>query len=205
MAAQSLPYLTPEQYLEIERKADTKSEYLRGVMYAMAGGSFVHNVILGNLVVSLANILKGRACSVHFSDLRLRVSSTGLYTYPDAMILCGPPQFADNRNDTVTNPVAIFEILSPSTEAYDRGGKFSHYRALESLQEYILISQSEPRIERFRRLPDNRWILSESIGLEAAIELESVPCRLALSEIYDKVEFSSASAAAPSTPEGSAS
>ncbi|MCC6342977.1 MAG: Uma2 family endonuclease [Bryobacterales bacterium] len=205
MAAQSLPYLTPEQYLEIERKAETKSEYLRGAMYAMAGGSFAHNVILGNLVFAVKGAVKGKPCSVHFSDLRLCVSSSGLYTYPDAMIVCGPPQFADNRNDTVTNPIIIFEILSPSSEAYDRGVKFSHYRGLESLEEYILISQSEPRIERFHRLPGNRWILSESAGLEAAMELESIPCRLTLAEIYDKVEFSSASAAAPSTPEGSAS
>ncbi len=205
MAAQSLPYLTPEQYLEIERKAETKSEYLRGTMYAMAGGTPSHSLIAANLLGEVRSSLKKTQCRVFNSDLRLRVSSTGLYTYPDAMILRGPPQFADNRNDIVTNPIAIFEVLSPSTEAYDRGGKFSHYRKLESLQEYILISQSEPRIERFRRLPDNRWILSESIGLEATIELESVPCRLALTEIYDKVEFSSASAAAPSTPEGSAS
>jgi len=205
MAAQSLPYLTPEQYLEIERKAETKSEYLRGAMYAMAGGSLTHSRIQNNLSREAGNALKQQPCGIFGPDLKLLVSSTGLYTYPDAMILRGPPQFADNRNDTVTNPIAIFEVLSPSTEAYDRGGKFSHYRKLESLQEYILISQSEPRIERFRRLPDNRWILSESTGLEATIELESVPCRLALTEIYDKVEFSSASAAAPSTPEGSAS
>lgn len=205
MAAQSIPFLTPEQYLEIERKAETKSEYLRGVMRAMAGGTLTHSRIQNSLSREAGNALKHQPCGIFGPDLKLLVSSTGLYTYPDAMILCGPPQFADDRNDTVTNPVVIFEVLSPSTEAYDRGGKFSHYRALESLEEYVLISQSEARVERFRRLSGNRWVLSESIGIEAAMELESVPCRLALSEIYDKVEFSSASAAAPSTPEGSAS
>jgi Uma2 family endonuclease len=121
------------------------------------------------------------------SDMRVRVSKTGLYTYPDIVVVCDPPQYGDGRHDTGLNPTLIIEVLSPSTEAYDRGFKFAQYRALESLQEYALVSQSEPRVEIFRRQSSGDWLLSEAAGTEAVCRFDSVSCAVALKDIYDKV------------------
>ena len=189
MSAQPQPRLTPEQYLEIERAAEIKSEYYNGRMYAMSGASYKHVLITGNLAYRLRNCLEKRPCTVLTSDLRLRVAPGGLYTYPDLVVVCGEPKFADNQADTLLNPLLIVEVLSPSTEAYDRGFKFAQYRTLESLQEYALVSQQEPRVEVFRRQSGGEWLLSESVGLDAACRFDSVDCALALGEVYDKVTF----------------
>jgi Uma2 family endonuclease len=200
MSAHAQPRITPEQYLETERTADFRSEYYAGRVYAMAGGSFVHVHIIGNLTVALFQALKGRPCIVTPVDLRLRISPAGLYTYPDVMVVCGEPKFADDRRDTLLNPAFIVEVLSPSTEGYDRGFKAAQYRTIESLQEHALVSQTEPRVEVFRRQPGGRWLLSEFVGLDSVCNLEGLGCRIALSEIYDKVTFNAEEAGPAGRP-----
>ena len=190
MSAQSQARLTPEQYLELERAArDARSEYYNGRMYAMSGGTHPHAIVIGNLARELGIALKKGPCVVTTSDMRVRVSKTGLYTYPDIVVVCDPPQYGDGRHDTVLNPTLIVEVLSPSTEGYDRGFKFAQYRALESLREYGLVSQSEPRVEIFRRQPSGDWLLSESAGMDAVCRFDSVNCTIAVKDIYDKVTF----------------
>jgi len=146
-------------------------------------------VITVNLAAELRQALKKRRCFVYSTDLRLRVTPSGLYTYPDVMVICDEPFFCDDQKDTVTNPVLIVEVLSNSTEAHDRGFKLAQYRKLDSLREYVLVSQHEPRIERYLRQPDDPWLYNESAGLDGSLRMESVGCRIALAEIYDKVEF----------------
>ena len=184
---QAIPYLTPQEYLEIERRAEYKSEYFDGEMFAMAGASRAHNQITTNVVGELHPQLKKRPCYVYANDLRVKVSATELYTYPDIVALCGPPRFEDHQKDTLLNPTVIIEVLSDSTEAYDRGKKFQHYRTLESLQEYVLISQQECCVEHYVRQPGNQWTLTEIHDLAEVIQLSSIQCQLALADIYDKV------------------
>jgi Uma2 family endonuclease len=200
VSAQPQPRLTPEQYLQAERAAEFRSEYYDGHIYAMSGGSYQHAQIIGGLVRELGSALKKRPCSVIPSDLRLRVSPEGLYAYPDVVVICGDPRFADDRKDTLLNPTLIVEVLSPSTEAYDRGFKSAQYRTLASLEEYVLVSQAEPRVEVFRRQPGGHWLLSEAIGLEAVCGFESLDCGVPLADIYDKVTFSPDSAIASTRP-----
>ena len=190
MSAQAQPRLTQEQYLEAERAAEFRHEYYDGHIYAMSVGSYRHGQIIGNLTTRLSNRLERRPCSVVPNDLRLRVSPGGLFTYPDVIVICGEPRFADDRHDTLLNPALIVEVLSPSTEAYDRGFKSAQYRTVESLQEYALVSQTEPRVEVFRRQPGGHWLLSEAIGLEAVCHFESLDCAVPLAEVYAKVTFS---------------
>src|ERR1700687_5113392 len=162
MSAHPQPRLTPEQYLERERAAqDVRSEYYNGRVYAMSGASYRHVMLISSLSHHLRNALGTSPCSVGTNDLRVRVSTDGLYTYPDVVVVCGEPRFVDGLADTLLNPILIIEVLSPSTEAYDRGFKFAQYRTLESLQEYALVSQSEARVEIFRRQPSGDWLLSE--------------------------------------------
>jgi Uma2 family endonuclease len=189
MQAQAKPYLTPEEYLAMERQATTKSEYLRGEVFAMAGASFQHTMIATNTIASLAPQLKRRSCTAHSSDLRVKVRPTGLYVYPDIVIVCGRPQFEDRQQDTLLNPTVIIEILSLSTERYDRGAKFAHYRTLESLSDYLLIAQSSPIVEHYARQPDDAWLLKSYVGLEAVATIPSIDCELPLADIYDKVEW----------------
>ncbi len=181
--------LTPEQYLEIERKAEFKSEFYRGEMFAMSGASRQHNRISSNLNGELHNRLRDSPCETYGSDMRVRVSKTGLYTYPDLSITCDNPQFADDQVDTLLTPKVLFEILSDSTEKYDRSTKMSHYMQIDSLQEYVLVSQSEPRVEVYQRSSDGTWIYRQARDLAASITLESVGITLPLSEIYLRVEF----------------
>jgi len=190
MSAQPQPRLTPEQYLDAERAAEFKHEYYNGQMYARPGGSFQHGLIVGNLIAELHTMLKERPCAVGSSALRLRVSPDGLYTYSDVLVICGDPKFADDQHDTLLNPALIVEVFSPSTEAYDRGFKSAQYRKVESLAEYALVSQAEPRVEVFRRQPGGHWLLSEAVGLEAICDFESLDCAVPLAEIYSKVTFS---------------
>jgi Uma2 family endonuclease len=189
MSAQPLPRLSPEEYLAVERAAEFRSEYYNGRMYAMAGGSYQHARIIGNVTGELYAGIKGR-CSVTPNDLRLRVAPNGLYTYPDIIVVCGELQFADNQKDTLLNPTLIIEVLSPSTEGYDRGFKSAQYRTIGSLREYALVSQTEPRVEVFERQPGGHWLLTEFVGLEAGCRFASIECGIALADVYAGVTFS---------------
>ena len=189
MSAHPHPRLTEEEYLRIERAAEFKSEFYDGRMYAMSGGSSAHALIIPNLAAELRQALKKKSCAVYVTELRLRITARSSYTYPDIAVVCGAPAFADDQKDTLLNPNVLVEVLSPSTEAHDRGLKFSQYRQIESLQEYGLVSQSEPRVEIFRRQASGEWLLSESIGIEASVRFESIGCQVALSEIYHQVSF----------------
>lgn len=189
MASHPKNYFTPEEYLEMERKADCKNEYFNGEIFAMGGASPRHVLIVTNVVSELRTQLKNRPCTVYSTDLRVRVSATGLYTYPDVIVVCGEPRFADDHRDTLLNPTLIVEVLSNSTKDYDRGDKFEQYRALESFKEYILIAQDKHHVEHFVRQSDNTWLLSETNQLEDAIELTSIGCNLKLMEAYDKIHL----------------
>jgi Uma2 family endonuclease len=190
MSSQRKTHLSPEEYLLLERKAQIRSEYLDGDMVAMSGGGREHNLIVTNIVGEIRAQLKGRPCEVYPSNMRVKVSSTGLYTYPDVVVVCGEPQFEDANVDTLMNPTAVMEVLSQSTESYDRGAKFGHYRKIPSLIEYLLVSQNEFKIEQYVRQPDGPWLRSQAAGATRQIELPSINCVLALSEIYERV-FSS--------------
>lgn len=148
-----------------------------------------HSLIVGSTSANLYAQLRRLQCNVYHINMRLKVSTTGLYTYPDISVVCGTEKFEDDRQDTLLNPTVILEILSPSTESYDRGKKFQHYRTLQSLQEYILISQDSPRIEHYVRQENDQWLLSEANQLDAVIEMPSIQCRLLLADVYEKVEF----------------
>ncbi len=180
---------TPAEYLELERKADYRSEYFNGEIFAMAGGTPRHSLLQTNLTGELRQPLKKKPCTVYNNDLRILIDQTGLYAYPDASIVCGELEFADGHKDMIVNPTVLFEVLSDSSEAYDRGAKFAHYRKLESLREYVLVSQKEALVERFQRNADNTWTLTESRGLEATLTVASISVTVPLSEIYDKVDF----------------
>ena len=187
--------LTPEQYLEIERRAEFKSEFFQGEMFAMAGASRSHIRIAVNLTAGLGQRLLNGPCEVFNNDMRVRVSKTGLYTYPDLSIACHKPQFMDDKFDTLLTPKVLFEILSESTERYDRITKSSHYREIESLDAYVLVSQKEPRVEVYQRLPDGHWSLSDIQGLTGSLALDSLGITIPLSEVYLRVEFPSSSSA----------
>ena len=159
-SATFLPRFTPEQYLALERKADFKSEFCNGFITAMAGASREHNVIAGNLHGEVRSQLKGRPCEAYIADMRVRVGPAGLFTYPDVVAVCGEARFLDDKGDTLLNPTMIAEVLSASTESYDRGDKFMHFRRLESLREYVLISHDKVLVERFTRQGDE-WLLTE--------------------------------------------
>lgn len=189
MASLAKAFYTPEQYLALEREASYKSEYFSGEIFAMAGASFEHNQITANLMIELGISLRKSPCRPLSQDQRVMVRRTGLYTYPDVLIVCGQPQFTDDHLDTLTNPAAIFEVLSPSTEAYDRGEKFAHYRQIESLTYYGLLSQDQTRVELFQR-QDDHWTLRVAEGVEGVIELPSLNVTLRLSELYDGVAVS---------------
>ena len=190
MATQPKTYLTPEQYLEIERKAEFKSEYYQGEMFAMSGAREPHILIVGNAMGELRQQFRRRPCKAYSNDMRVQVTATGLYTYPDVVVVCGEPQFLDNTFDTLLNPTVIVEVLSESTEAYDRGQKFEQYRSLESLKEYMMISSQRISVERYTRQPDGSWNYIAKASLEDSIDLKSVDCHLLLADLYEKVDFS---------------
>jgi Uma2 family endonuclease len=189
MATNSKPYLTPEQYLEIERKAEFKSEYYQGEMFLMGGAREGHNLIVLNLAAELRQQLRKSPCRAYVNDMRVRVNATGMYTYPDAVVVCGEPQFLDETRDTLLNPGLIVEVLSPSTEFYDRVRKFEHYRSVESVSEYLLVSSMRVSAELYTRQPDNRWLLTTATQIEDSLELQSVGARLALADLYEKVDL----------------
>ncbi|SPE42792.1 conserved hypothetical protein [Candidatus Sulfopaludibacter sp. SbA3] len=198
MSTQPKTFLTEEEYLEIERKAEFKSEYFGGEMFAMAGAFGMagakepHNLLVGNLFATLHQQLRSRHCRVYPSDMRVQIAASGLYTYPDVVSVCGDRRFLDEQRDTLLNPNLVAEVLSPSTEAYDRGRKSEHYRTIESLSEYLLISSDRVHLDLFTRQSDGRWLLTSAGDLHDTVELQSIGCRVLLSDLYEKVEFSPA-------------
>ncbi|HXU33621.1 MAG TPA: Uma2 family endonuclease [Thermoanaerobaculia bacterium] len=190
MESEAKSRFTPEEYLVLDRAAEERSEYLDGEMFAMPGGSRSHALILTNLIRELGSQLRSRPCEVYGSDMRLWVEASGLYTYPDLSVVSGEPIFGpDGRRDILRNPILLIEVLSPSSEAYDRGKKFEHYRAIPSFREYLLVSQESPLVDRFLRQESGIWLFSTARGLDAEVELSSIGARLALSEVYAKISF----------------
>ena len=187
MSTLANPFVPPEEYLEHERKADSKSEYHDGQVYPMSGASRWHNRINAQLYSLIDAHLAGGSCEWYLSEMRLLVEATGLYTYPDLSVVCGESRFADDHIDTLLNPILLVETLSPSTENYDRGGKAAAYRKIPSLQELLLIEQKSFEVELQRRSPDGSWLLIGAAGLEASIELQSIGYTLRLSELYRRV------------------
>jgi Uma2 family endonuclease len=191
MAASPTTFVTPEEYLERELGSEEKHEYFNGEVFAIARPSARHTWIVANVTGSFWQQLKGKPCRVSSSELRLRVTPTGLYTYPDVMVICGNVEVAAEQKDTVLNPVVIVEVLSPSTKDYDRGQKFQHYRTLPSLIDYLMVAQDEPRVEHWTRQSENRGLLSDFAGLGQVIPLASIDCILPLAQVYDKIEWTS--------------
>lgn len=189
MASDRKTLLTEEQYLEIERQAERKSEFHDGEMFAMAGASWVHNRVVWNLIAHLNSRLGSGLCQGCPSDMRVRVPATGLYTYPDVVVVCGKPQFLDERRDTLLNPTLIVEVLSPSTEDYNRGRKFEHYRSLPSLCQYLLVASERIETELYTRQTDGQWLLNFASKAQDLVDLGSVGARLLVSEIYSDVEL----------------
>lgn len=180
---------TAAEYLELERAAEYRSEFYRGEIIAMAGASIAHNRVKENLVVEVGSRLKKSSCQSFSSDMKVYVDRTGNYFYPDILVVCGKPQLHDDRSDVVENPTLIIEVLSPSTENFDRGMKFLNYQRVPSLKEYLLVSQDQPLVIRYVRQDDEGWIFHRFEGLEAILEFKSIPISIPLADIYDRVEF----------------
>ncbi len=192
--------LTPQEYLAQERLAEFRSEYLRGEVFAMAGASYEHTLIKDNLAGETRSQLKSGPCRVLTSDMRVKVDATGLYTYPDIAIVCDEPQFEDAAVDTLLNPQAIVEVLSDSTEKYDRGAKFGHYRQVPTLQEYILVAQDRPLVERYVRQADGSWLLTVFDQPSQVFAFASVAVQIPLTEIYRGVKLAGSPASTPASP-----
>jgi Uma2 family endonuclease len=189
--------LTPAEYLEIERRAEYKSEYYRGEMFAMAGAREAHNLINGNAYREFSNQLRSGSCRVYANDMRVHIPARGLYTYPDHVVVCDKPQFIDGEFDTLLNPLIIGEVVSPSTEVYDRTEKFEHYQTIPSLKEYLLLSSERMHADLFTRGNNGKWVLSTAGQPEESILFASIPCRLVLKDLYEKVEFGDRSGTRP--------
>ncbi len=182
-------FFTAKEYLEMERSTPEKNEYFNGDIFAMAGASRRHNLIGTNVSRMLSTQLRKRPCEVYANDMRVKVRKTGLYTYPDIVVVCGKPQLEDEKTDTLLNPTVLIEVLSPATEAYDRGDKFEHYRTIASLSDYVLVTQSKILVEHYVRQANNTWLLSALNEQQQVVEIRSIECSLLLEEIYEKVNF----------------
>lgn len=192
MASEPRRRVSPEEYLSLERQSETKSEYLNGEIYAMAGASRRHNFIAGDVYASLLNQLRGRGCDVYTGDMRVRVPAADLYAYPDVTVVCGEPELDDAEVDTLLNPTLIVEVLSRTTESYDRGVKFAYYRTLSSFAEYLVLAQDHVHAEHWVRQGNGGWLLTETDRREDVLELPSIGCTLALRDAYDRVVFTAA-------------
>lgn len=186
LGAQTL--YTPEEYLFLERKATTKNEYLSGEILAMSGASLAHTLITLDIATELNIQLRGRECKVVTNDLRVKTTPDVSYFYPDVVIFCGEPEFEDDTFDTLLNPVVIIEVLSPSTEIYDRTEKFKYYKQITTLQEYVLVSQDKVPVEHYQR-QDMQWELKEFHALQGALTFFSIGCKLPLRDIYTRVNL----------------
>jgi Uma2 family endonuclease len=188
MAANPVPKLTAAEYLAMERAATFRSEVVNGEVFAMSGGLYPHGQLISRYSRELEDALEDRPCTVTVADLRLQVAADATYVYPDVMVVCGSPAFADGHRDMITNPAVVVEVLSASTEGWDRGSKFAQYRAVTSLQEYVLVSPEAMRVEWFTREADGSWAYREAEGAGGVCRLERLGVELALGRIYRKVE-----------------
>ena len=182
------PLYSPAEYLAFERDAPYWHEYVNGQIIERARSNERHNLLNGNVLTEIGQQLRRRPCEVYAVNMRVKVTATEAYVYPDVVAVSGKPRLEDEHNDTLLNPTVIVEVLSPSTEAYDRGEKFAHYRRLDSLMEYVLVSQDKVRVEHYVRRDDG-WLLTELSDLDGVLRLPSIDCTVALRDIYDKVEF----------------
>lgn len=198
MAQRQIAWISEEEYREGEEISLVKHEWFRGEVFAMAGGTFNHTRICGNIYASAKTALRGRRCSVHNGEQRVKVEATGLNAYPDAVIFCPPSRFEGTGDGILLTPSVIFEVLSQSTQSYDRARKFDNYKQIESLTDYVLVEQDEARVEHFRRTPDG-WLLRVFTDIEAVLTLENVEIELRLREIYEELDFPDR-ADAPQTP-----
>lgn len=189
MALPAVQFTNIEDYLAFERTATEKHEYYAGEVFAMSGASLLHNRIQSNLNRRIGNLLDGKPCDVFGSDLRVHIPTNSLFTYPDVVVICGEPELLDDAQDTVLNPSVIFEVLSPSTQSYDRGDKFKLYRDISSLQEYILVATDKPGIEHYQRQPDGTWTLQDFSQLHDLLPIATINCALPLAQIYEGISF----------------
>ena len=189
MSLQPKIRLTPEQYLERERKAEYRSEYFDGKLFAKTGSSENHNLIVGNIAAGIHRQFRKRNCEVYAIDMRLKVSEISSYFYPDIVAVCGKPEFEDNEEDILLNPIVIIEVLSPSTENYDRGTKFEHYQTISSLSDYILVAQDKIHVEHYVRQSDRSWLFSGYKSAKDKFQIDSIGCEVSVAEIYEKVEM----------------
>ncbi len=189
-ANRKLRLFTEEQYLDFEEDAVEKSEFFRGKIYAMAGGTPEHGELSVRMIVTLDNALRHKSCTVYNSDVRIKIEATGLDTYPDASVVCNKPQLHVYKNSqTILKPTLIVEVLSATTEKYDRTGKFENYKLIPSLTDYLLVAQDRAKVEHFARQADGTWSCTVSEGLDATVKIASLECELPLSEIYLKVDL----------------
>ena len=188
LAQRKPKFYTPEEYLKLERASDTRHEYAGGEIFEMAGGSRRHNRIATNVIRLLGNQVLERECSVYGSDMRVKIASPVKYTYPDIVAVCGEEFFEDENEDTLLNPMLIIEVLSKSTEGYDRGEKFEYYQTIESFSEYVLITQEPFRVEQFVRREQNVWTYFEFRSSDEVVKLNSIECELILRDIYHKIQ-----------------
>lgn len=187
----SLPktHLTEEQYLEIERTAERRSEFYRREMFAMAGASEAQILMVGNLYALIRPQLQSRGCKAYVIDMRVRVSTTGSYFYPDLAIVCGPPEIVKGPPDTLLNPAVVVEVLSQSTELWDRGKKFDDYKTVSSLNQYLLISSDQVHLDLFTRQPSGDWLMSSFDKVEQTVELSAIGCHVPIAAIYEGIDL----------------
>lgn len=191
MTTQTVAYVTPDEYLVAERVSESRSEYLDGVVCPVTGATINHIQIVSNINTELALQFRGRPCRSLPIDLKIRLPGSRKFFYPDVSAVCGELQFHDQRRDIILNPVLVIEVLSKSTEAFDRGAKFQAYQTIESLKEYVLVAQDKPFVEQYVRQADGKWTYTSVAGSESSPSLPSVECTLNLSAVYDKVDFDS--------------
>ena len=189
MNAQPKPFISQEEYLRRERLAEYKSEYYQGEIFAMAGASFTHNIVNSRTTTALNNALRGKGCFAMANDMRVHIPENSLYTYPDITVVCGKADLQANSFDTLLNPTLIVEVLSDSTEMYDRNAKFRLYRSIASLREYVLVSQYEHFAQSYFLNDRKEWVYTDAVGLENALYLASVDVHLALADVYANVEL----------------
>lgn len=189
MSAEPIRRATVEEYLEFERASEERHELLDGHIYSMVGAGFNHVMIVTNLVRELSSVLQDRPCFVGSSDWRVQVSAYDHYTYPDVVVVCGEPSFLDDRRDMIDNPTLIVEVLSETTESYDRGEKFARYRSLPSLAEYVLVAQNRVAVEHHARQPDGHWLTTYIEDLDSSLPLPVLDCELSMAQVYDKVDL----------------